>query len=82
VFAVAHTSGSLYGALSAFVMNGLNLLKIESRPIKGKGWEYLFFADFSGSLGGDEMDCVIRELMDSSIGFKILGNYKAAGDGE
>lgn len=75
VFTVPHTEGSLHRILSVFAANGLNLLKLESRPIPGKGWEYNFFADFAGNLHGEGMDDVIHQLIDETLSFRILGNY-------
>lgn len=76
VFTVPHTEGSLHRILSVFAANGLNLLKLESRPIPGKSWEYNFFADFTGNLRGEGMDDVIHQLIDETLSFRILGNYQ------
>lgn len=78
VFTVPHTEGSLHRVLAIFATNGRNLLKLESRPIVGKSWEYTFFADFSGNLCMEGMDDTIRQLIDETLSFRILGNYKAA----
>jgi chorismate mutase/prephenate dehydratase len=75
VFTVPHTEGSLHRILSIFATNGLNLLKLESRPIPGRSWEYTFFADFTGHLNGGGMDDVIHQLIDETLSFRILGNY-------
>lgn len=75
IFTVPHTEGSLHRILSVFAANGLNLLKLESRPIAGKGWEYNFFADFTGNLRSEGMDDVIHQLIDETLSFRILGNY-------
>ncbi|SMC76692.1 bifunctional chorismate mutase/prephenate dehydratase [Papillibacter cinnamivorans] len=77
LFTLEHESGSLYRALSIFAVSGLNLLKIESRPIPDRSWEYRFFVDFSGRLGEGGMDNVIRELRENSRSFQILGNYRS-----
>ncbi len=76
VFTVPHTEGSLHRILSVFAANGLNLLKLESRPIAGKSWEYNFFADFTGNLRGEGMDAVIHQLIDETLSFRVLGNYE------
>ncbi len=76
VFTVPHTEGSLHRILSVFAANGLNLLKLESRPIPGKGWEYNFFADFSGNLHSEGMEAVVHQLIDETLSFRILGNYE------
>ena len=49
-FEIAHESGSLYHMLSHFIYNNINMTNIQSRPIKGKNWEYRFFVDFDGRL--------------------------------
>lgn len=77
VFTLAHSSGSLYRILSIFALNGLNLLKIESRPIREKGWEYMFFADFSGNIKEEGMNGIIADLTGASNSLRILGNYRA-----
>ena len=77
LFALPHKSGALHRILSVFAVAGLSLMKLESRPVVGRSWEYLFFVDFSGNLDDPGMDSVIRELTQSADGFRILGNYKA-----
>lgn len=76
VFTTPHTEGALHRILSVFAANGLNLLKLESRPIPGKGWEYNFFADFAGNIHAESMDAVIHQLVDETLSFRVLGNYK------
>lgn len=76
MFRLPHQSGSLHEILTIFAVQGFNLLKIESRPIPGRGWEYLFFLDFTGDLAADGMDGVLHELSQLAAEFRILGNYK------
>ena len=76
VFRLPHQSGSLHGILTVFAVQGLNLLKLESRPIPGRGWEYLFFLDFTGDLMAPEMDGVLHELGQLAAEFRILGNFR------
>ena len=76
VFRLPHQSGSLHEILTIFAVQGLNLLKLESRPIPGRGWEYLFFLDFTGDLMAPEMDGVLHELGQLAAEFRILGNYR------
>ncbi len=76
-FELPHEKGSLYHILSHFIFNGLNMTKIESRPRKGKNWEYQFFVDFQGNLAEDDVLSALRGLKEETISFKILGNYKA-----
>ena len=74
-FELPHQSGSLYGILSHFIYNDLNMTKIESRPIKGRPWEYCFFVDFDGNLEEPAVKNAIRGLREESKNLKILGNY-------
>ena len=76
VFRLPHQSGSLHEILTVFAVQGLNLLKIESRPIPGRGWEYLFFLDFTGDLAAPEMDGVLHGLGQLAAEFRILGNFR------
>lgn len=80
LFTLPHKSGTLHRIMAVFAVAGLNMMKLESRPVVGKSWEYLFFVDFSGNLQEDGMDGVIRELTQTASGFRVLGNYKASGD--
>ncbi len=77
-FTLPNHSGTLHQIMSVFAVAGLNMVKLESRPIPGKSWEYLFFADFTGDL--DELGGIVRELTQIATRFHILGNYRADGD--
>lgn len=74
--AIAHEPGSLYRILSHFAKNGLNMLKIESRPIVNKTWEYLFYIDFEGNLEKQEVRKAVKEIQQDSFSFRLLGNYR------
>lgn len=74
-FEIPHESGSLYQKLSHFIYNGLNMNKIESRPIPGKAWEYRFFVDFEGNLKDAAVQNALRGLKEETSLLKILGNY-------
>lgn len=82
MFTISHESGSLHRMIAIFAQRGMNLLKIESRPIIGKTWEYLFFADLSGNLKSEGMESLVFELVEESHSFEVLGNYIGAGGGE
>ena len=75
VFEASHQSGSLYRLLSHIIHNGLNMTKIESRPVPGKAWEYRFFVDFDGNLSEASVKNALRGILQEAIYFKILGNY-------
>lgn len=76
IFRLPHVPGSLYGALSVFASRKINLTRIESRPVKGKPWEYLFHVDFEGDPESDER-CreALRELEEKALFLKVLGCY-------
>ncbi|MDB7861372.1 bifunctional chorismate mutase/prephenate dehydratase [Intestinimonas butyriciproducens] len=78
LFVLPHRSGSLHEIMTIFAVNGLNMMKLESRPIVGRSWEYLFFVDFTGDLAAPGMDGVLLELSQTAEGFRVLGNYKEA----
>lgn len=75
-FELPHESGSLYGMLSHFIYNGLNMTKIESRPIPGKTWEYRFFVDFEGNLRDSAVKNALRGLAAEANRMRVLGNYE------
>jgi len=75
VVALKHKPGSLYDFLGMFAKQGINLTKIESRPWRGKGWEYLFFIDFEGHKQDDRIAKLLSEVEKSSAFFKFLGSY-------
>ena len=77
LFTLPHKSGTLHRIMAVFAVAGLNMMKLESRPVVGRNWEYLFFVDFSGDLDAPEMDGIIRELTQTASGFRVLGNYKS-----
>lgn len=79
-FTLPHQSGTLHRIMAVFAVAGLNMMKLESRPMPGRSWEYLFFVDFSGSLAEAGMDAVIHELTQAATSFRVLGNYKTSGE--
>jgi chorismate mutase/prephenate dehydratase len=70
-----HESGSLYGILSHFLYNDLNLSLIQSRPIKGKPWEYRFFVDVEGNLEQPEVRNALRGIKEEARKLVVLGNF-------
>lgn len=74
-FELSHESGALYHALSHMVYNGLNVNKVESRPLPGRNWEYRFFLDFEGNLTDSAVKNALRGLREETHHMKILGNY-------
>lgn len=76
-FCIPHQSGSLHEILTIFAVHGLNMVRLESRPVQGHNFEYMFFLEFTGDLLSDELPAVLRELSQSTDGFRIFGNFKA-----
>ncbi|MCM1308426.1 MAG: bifunctional chorismate mutase/prephenate dehydratase [Butyrivibrio sp.] len=74
-FEVDHRAGSLYNALSHIMFNGLNMTKIESRPIPEHNWEFRFFIDFEGNLADAGVRNALRGIAEESNALKLLGNY-------
>lgn len=74
-FSLPHSTGSLSTILMRFALSGLNLTKIESRPIAGKNFEYDFYLDFSGNVRNPQVMDLIASLYDELPRFSFLGNY-------
>lgn len=74
-YELPHESGSLYNSLSHFIYNGLNMTKIESRPVPGRNWEYRFFVDFEGNLDQSAVKNALLALAAESQNLRIHGNY-------
>src|SRR5574344_660679 len=70
-FELPHKSGTLYNMLSNFIFNGLNMTKIESRPIKDRSWEYRFFVEFEGNLNGAGTINALRGIAEEANKLKI-----------
>ncbi len=82
VFTLPDKTGALYEIMGLCAENGMNLTKIESRPIMGREWEYRFFMDFRNSSQEENLDATIEKLVANAIEFKLLGRYKAYKIGE
>lgn len=77
LFGVKDKPGALFNFLNHFSKNNINMTKIESRPLKNKKWEYLFFVDIEGYYKDAGVKKAINEMQKSSLFFKILGSYPA-----
>lgn len=73
-FEIKHESGSLYNMLSNFYYNGLNLTKIESRPIENRNWEYRFFVDIEGNLNEPGVGNALASIKEFANKLVVLGN--------
>ena len=74
---LAHRPGSLLSSLEPFARNGVNLLKIESRPIHGRPWEYQFFIDVEADVVA-RLEQALREVREAAHEVRVLGLYPAA----
>ncbi len=79
MFSTPHVSGALFEALGFFKESGLNLAKIESRPIPDKLGEYLFFVDLEGNVGKMDVSATLDKLKAYAPSYRFLGNYKRLG---
>jgi prephenate dehydratase len=75
VFTTRNTPGALFRALSAFALRDLNMTKIESRPLHGKPWEYLFYLDFVGREDEPRVQNALRHLGELADFCRVLGSY-------
>src|SRR6185437_1517017 len=77
VFTTRNIPGALFRALSAFALRDLNLTKIESRPLRGKPWEYLFYVDLIGEVSDEKLKKAIGHLEEIADFLRVLGSYPA-----
>lgn len=75
-FSVAHEPGALYDVLGIFQRSGINLYKLESRPIINSPFEYYFYADLAGNIEDKQVQEVLEKVKENSLSMKIYGNYK------
>ncbi len=75
MFQVSHTPGSLIRILSRFSSLGLNMTKLESRPIAGADFRYMFYLDFTGSIYDENVIKLLSELENELDLFVFLGGY-------
>jgi len=78
LFSVKDQAGALYHMLRPFYENNVNLTKIESRPSKGKAWEYVFFVDCDGHVTDESLTKALAELEKICHFVKVLGSYPQA----
>jgi prephenate dehydratase len=75
VFTTRNSPGALFRSLSAFALRDVNLTKIESRPLRGKPWEYLFYLDFLGHIDDANVQNALGHLRELADLLRVLGCY-------
>jgi prephenate dehydratase len=76
VFSTPNTPGALFRAMACFALRDLNLTKIESRPLRAKPWEYLFYLDITGSHDDTRVKSAMANLGEMTNFLKVLGSYR------
>ncbi|MBV8553009.1 MAG: prephenate dehydratase [Acidobacteriaceae bacterium] len=76
VFSTANTPGALFRAMACFALRDLSLTKIESRPLRGKPWEYLFYLDLQGRKEDEKVQKALAHLGETAEFLKVLGSYR------
>jgi 3-deoxy-7-phosphoheptulonate synthase len=79
IFSVGDHPGALFEALQVFAAHGINLSKLESRPIHDRPWEYLFYVDAEADLSAESNRPLLEQLKSKTEFFKYLGSYQQGG---
>jgi prephenate dehydratase len=75
VFSVENVPGSLFKSLAVFALRDIDLTKMESRPLRGKRWQYFFYIDFIGSQYEERCKNALNHLQEFTSFFRVLGSY-------
>jgi prephenate dehydratase len=75
IYSVSDKPGALFETLRIFAQNGINIVKLESRPIHSRPWEYLFYVDLETDVTEENRSHILAELLDKTEFFKFLGSY-------
>ncbi|MBI0583460.1 MAG: prephenate dehydratase [Methanomassiliicoccus sp.] len=78
IFATRNVPGALYEAMGSFAGRGINMTKVESRPRRGRAWEYVFFVDIDGHVNDPRVAEALTDLVRKAVFVKVLGSYARA----
>jgi prephenate dehydratase len=78
VFSTRNVPGALFKCLSVFALRDIDLAKIESRPLRGRPWEYFFYVDFMGSVKEERTRRALAHLEEVTQFLRVLGCYQSA----
>jgi prephenate dehydratase len=74
---LAHRPGALHDALRPFVRRGIDLLRIESRPIQGRPWQYNFYLDLQAPASESELQGALDDIRERAEEVRYLGRYSS-----
>ena len=75
VFSTSNNPGALFEVMKIFSENRINLVKLESRPIHGKPWQYMFYTDLEADMTDIEKKTVLEDIRKNTEFIRILGSY-------
>lgn len=79
VFTISNTPGALFRSLGVFALRDVSLTKIESRPLRGRPWEYLFYVDLAGREDDGRIQKALGHLAEMADFMRVLGSYPRGG---
>ncbi len=77
-FSTKNIPGALYKCIGVFAERGVNLSKLESRPRRGRTWEYVFYVDIDGHVSDEKVRDALTDLVTKASFVKVLGSYMSA----
>src|SRR5690606_39007391 len=78
LFRLPDRAGALFRALAVFALRDINLSKLQSRPIAGRPWEYVFYADAAGGIEDTPLANALGNLREMCETVQVLGSYPTA----